>query len=94
MNKYISFFFMIVLVVQFGCKEEAIDYSSENIVYSSGMIIPGELFCMEDVCYWIDPELWEEPMDPSQPIPGEANMKGRIREIFLDEGGKVTDIYC
>ncbi len=95
MKKYIGFIFvMMLLVAQFGCKKETIKNEGEKLILSSQVIIPGDVYCDDEYCYWIDPDLFDEPVEPSAPIKGEADRKGMLREFYPAGGGKHIEIYC
>lgn len=71
----------MILISFFGCKKEVKSSDQEksdqeNLLYSSGTLMPGEIFCDEDYCYWIDPELWDEPIITQDIIPGPADKLG------------------
>ena len=76
----------MILISFFGCKKEYKSSDQEKVLFSSSLLIPGEIFCDEDYCYWIDPELWDEPIEIQSTLKGPADQKGYPQTFIRKEG--------
>ncbi|HRZ43378.1 MAG TPA: hypothetical protein P5228_11825 [Bacteroidales bacterium] len=78
---------LILLLPVMSCKKEVPEIAQNKLILSSELWIPGEVYYVDDYCYWIDPDLWQEPVNPEEIIHGELNQKGREETIVVYENG-------
>jgi hypothetical protein len=75
--------FMIMILPIMSCKKEVPEINQIKMVLSSELWIPGELYYDDEYCYWIDPELWDEPIAPEEIYHGVLDQKGYM-EVYVE----------
>ncbi len=75
-----------------GCGKESPVKEYSKIILSTEQLTPGEVYCNDDTCLWVDPDLWDEPILLEGIVYGPKDKQGSTRTIELidPETGKKT----